>query len=199
MRNYCTFGQIQNPFTCQSGHPSTVTAADIKYLHSLLDTNPVLYLDELQTCLATVHNLHISIATISQLLAQYNMTQKRVQKVAAEHDEKLWGIWEADMAQYNDPDVFVALDESAVNNQTIQCQYGQSAAGTPCVRRAAFLRGTHYSILPALTTEGIIALDIFKGSVMKDRFLTFIHEQVVRLVLISFVHFSRPHSSIHIQ
>ncbi|KAH7923607.1 hypothetical protein BV22DRAFT_979295, partial [Leucogyrophana mollusca] len=35
-----------------------------------------------------------------------------------------------------------------------------------------------YSILPALTTEGIIALDIFEGSVTKDKFLTFIREQV---------------------
>ena len=38
-----------------------------------------------------------------------------------------------------------------------------------------------YSILPALTTEGIIALDIFEGSVTKERFLTFIQEQVVHM------------------
>jgi hypothetical protein len=36
-----------------------------------------------------------------------------------------------------------------------------------------------YSVLPALTTQGIIALDIFEGSVTKDRFLAFIREQVV--------------------
>ncbi|KAJ6622609.1 hypothetical protein B0H10DRAFT_1728571, partial [Mycena sp. CBHHK59/15] len=34
-----------------------------------------------------------------------------------------------------------------------------------------------YSILLALTTEGIVALDIFEGSVTKYRFLGFLREQ----------------------
>ena len=38
------------------------------------------------------------------------------------------------------------------------------------------LRGIQYSVLPTLTSEGIIALHIFEGSVMKDHFLTFIQE-----------------------
>jgi len=60
-------------------------------------------------------------------------------------------------------------------------------------------------MLPALTTEDIIALDIFEGSVTKDRFLTFIKEQVVcHTLMLSFVHtpfylFDKPHSSIPIQ
>ncbi|KIK81926.1 hypothetical protein PAXRUDRAFT_154919, partial [Paxillus rubicundulus Ve08.2h10] len=35
-----------------------------------------------------------------------------------------------------------------------------------------------YSVLPALSIDGIIALDIFEGSVNKDRFLAFIWNQV---------------------
>ena len=65
------------------------------------------------------------------------------------------------------------------DNKTVQCEYGHSASGMPCVQQATFLHGVHYSILPALTTEGIIALDIFEGSVTKEQFLAFIHEQVV--------------------
>ena len=38
------------------------------------------------------------------------------------------------MAQYTDPNVFVALDESAVDNKTVQREYGRSASGMPCVR-----------------------------------------------------------------
>jgi len=83
------------------------------------------------------------------------------------------------MAQYTDPNVFVALDKSAVDNKTVQREYGCSASGMPCVQWATFLCGVCYSILPALTTEGIIALDIFEGSVTKERFLAFIREQVV--------------------
>jgi hypothetical protein len=37
----------------------------------------------------------------------------------------------------------------------------------------------HYSILPALTTEGVIALNISEGSVIKEQFLSFMQEHVV--------------------
>ena len=62
------------------------------------------------------------------------------------------------MAQYQDADVFVALDESAIDVKALQRHFGRSLAGTPCIQRAAFLRSTRYSVLPALTTQGIISL-----------------------------------------
>ncbi|KAI0338968.1 hypothetical protein BDW22DRAFT_1337197 [Trametopsis cervina] len=54
--------------------------------------------------------------------------------------------------------------------------------GRACVKRELFIRGQRYSILPALTTEGIIALDIFEGSVTKDRFINFIREDIAPLL-----------------
>jgi hypothetical protein len=48
-----------------------------------------------------------------------------------------------------------------------------------CVHRAAFIRGQRYSILPALTSDGIIALDIFEGSVNKEKFIRFLKEDLV--------------------
>jgi hypothetical protein len=48
------------------------------------------------------------------------------------------------------------------------------------MRRATFIRGQRYSILSALTADGFIALDIFEGSVNKDRFIKFLNEELVR-------------------
>ena len=58
---------------------------------------------------------------------------------------------------------------------------GWAAMGRACVCCAAFVHGQRYSVLPALTCEGMIALNIFEGLVNKERFLTFLNEQVVRL------------------
>jgi len=179
MKNYHEFGELKNPFTKRTGRPRMVNEGDVQYIFSILDANPVLYLDEIQQRLNAARQKDLTIATISRLLSQYSLTRKHIQKAASERNEELRTLWEAEMAEYTDPDVFVALDESAVDNHTIQRQYGRSLSGTPCVRRATFLRGTRYSILPALTTEGIIALDIFEGSVTKEYFLGFIKEQVV--------------------
>ncbi|KAI0048886.1 hypothetical protein FA95DRAFT_1490142 [Auriscalpium vulgare] len=57
---------------------------------------------------------------------------------------------------------------------------GWAAIGRACVRRATFVRGQRYSILPALTYEGIIALDIFEGSVNKEKFVQFLEEELAQ-------------------
>lgn len=56
---------------------------------------------------------------------------------------------------------------------------GWAALGRACVRRDTFIRGQRYSVLPALTTNGIIALDIFEGSVTKERFIQWIWDHLV--------------------
>jgi len=179
IHNYCSYGQVTNPFSKRTGRVSKNQDGAVEYISSLIEANPVLYLDEIQRRLLSMRGVEMSISSLSRLLIQYGLTRKHTQKAAAERDEELRTIWEADMARYTDPGVFVALDESAVDNKTLQREYGRSMVGSPCVRRATFLRGVRYSILPALTTEGIIALDIFEGSVTKEHFLTFIHDQVV--------------------
>ena len=42
-----------------------------------------------------------------------------------------------------------------------------------------FIRGKRYIILPALTLDGFVAIDIFEGSCDKKKFVDFILDQVV--------------------
>jgi hypothetical protein len=88
------------------------------------------------------------------------------------------------MAQYDDPHLFIFLDKSSVDNKTGQRNNGRSHRGTPCVCWATFMQGTRYSILPALTVDGIMAIDIFPGSVDRECFLQFLREQVMHTILI---------------
>ncbi|KAJ7698108.1 hypothetical protein B0H17DRAFT_856682, partial [Mycena rosella] len=81
-----------------------------------------------------------------------------------------------------DPNMFVALDESAVDNRTVQRTHRQSMLGTPCIQGTIFICGVRYSILPALTTEGIVTLNIFEGSVTKEHFLDFFREQIAPIL-----------------
>lgn len=56
---------------------------------------------------------------------------------------------------------------------------GWAALGRACVRRETWLRGQRYSVLPALTSDGIIALDIFEGSVTKEKFIQWLKTHLV--------------------
>jgi len=78
-------------------------------------------------------------------------------------------------------DYCVWLDKASMDDCTNQCTMGWAEMGRACVCHAAFVRGQRFSVLPALTCEGMIALNIFEGSVNKECFLTFLDEQVVRL------------------
>ena len=99
---------------------------------------------------------------------------------ASERNQQLQTCYEAEMACYDDPSYFVFIDESHVDHKMSRRKNGWSPIGLPSMERSTFLLGTQHSILPALTTEGIIALDIFKGSVTKEKFITFLQESVVR-------------------
>ena len=55
-------------------------------------------------------NIYLAIATLSRRLSiQCGLTREHIQKVAIERNEKLRTLWEANMAEYMDPDVFAAM------------------------------------------------------------------------------------------
>jgi transposase len=179
IRNYQDFGEVNNPFSCRVGRPKLLTDDDITFINALVEANPSIYLDEIQQKLYDIRSVDISLPTLSRTLRRLNFTRKMVTKMAAERDDELRAVWEGMMAQYTDPELFVAVDESAVDDRTGQRTQGWSKIGSQCVRRMSFLRGVRYSILPALTVNGIIALEIVEGSITKEIFLKFLHEQVV--------------------
>ena len=74
----------------------------------------------------------------------------------------------------------IFVDESAKNNHTTYRHFGWSVRGTRPIQRASFKWGKRYSLLLALTLDGIITYKIFEGSVTSDRFLEFLQDYLVR-------------------
>ena len=73
------------------------------------------------------------------------------------------------------------MDESSKDKRTLSRSYGYSFANHAAIKKVVFLRGTRYTVLPALTMDGFIACDIMKGSCSKERFRIFILSQVVSI------------------
>jgi len=101
------------------------------------------------------------------------LSQKKVSPAAIERNELLRVTWQAAYADIP-ADYTVWLDESSVDNRTNQRQMGWAEVGQACVCREIFIRGQRYSVLPAFTWEGYIALDIFEGAINKEKFITFL-------------------------
>jgi hypothetical protein len=73
----------------------------------------------------------------------------------------------------------IFLDESAKDDRSLSRLYGYSPRNMPAQKKVIFIRGKRYTILPALTLEGFVAVDIFEGSCNRKRFVDFVLNQVV--------------------
>ena len=182
---YRMYGQTTDPYAQPRRRCRILTIADQDYICTLIEARPSIYLDEIRDELFAECGVHVSLATISRTLTRMGCSKKSLSRRAAERNEELRTLWELEVAELDNPDLFVFVDKSAVDNRTVQCSSGWSLVGGRSTSHCAFFRGKRYPILPALSADGIIALDIFEGSVNKERFLQFLQEQVVRSSLIA--------------
>ncbi|KAJ7715687.1 hypothetical protein B0H16DRAFT_1265674, partial [Mycena metata] len=51
---YCEYGQVTNPNSRRTGRPRLLSDGDENYIRAILAANPTLYLDEIQSKLASV-------------------------------------------------------------------------------------------------------------------------------------------------
>jgi transposase len=178
------YGVVNNPLAQAHSGPRILDTRDIDYISSLIHANPVLYLDEIQDQLLQYRNLEVSLATVSRALRRIALTHKKISSEAVERNELLRATWQAAYADIP-AEYCVWLDESSVDNRTNQRTSGWAEVGRACVRRELFIRGQRFSVLPAFTCDGYIALDIFEGSVNKEKFIRFLEEQVVSFQFVS--------------
>jgi hypothetical protein len=162
LSTYRRYNQPVNPFNRPCGRKRILERDDLNFITALLQAQPGLYLDEIQTKLLNMHDLNVSLAIISRSLSRMALTNKTISVEALEHNEHLCATWLAGIAQY-EPSQLVFIDEAGVDNHTNVCRNGWSPLGQACVCHSSFLRGQKYSVLPALSLDGIIALDVFEG------------------------------------
>jgi transposase len=183
LKTYRDYNQPTNPFIRPRGRKRVLDRDDLNYIESILLAEPALFLDEIQDKLFVVRDVEVSISTLSRTLNRLAITHKAVAKEAMERNEHLRATWQINMAQY-DPCQLVFVDEAGVDDRTNIRTNGWAPLGQACVRRTTFLRGQKYSILPALSQDGILALDIFEGSVNHERFVGFLRNHLVCLFFI---------------
>ena len=165
---HCDYNTLRDPSTCRPhGADHSLNMGDMNYISSLIDARPKIYLDEIQDELLNRRDVFISISTLSCTLHRLSMTHKHVANEALKRNELLRATWQAAYADIP-AEYCVWLDKASVDDRTNQRTMGWAALGRACVCHAAFVRGQRYSVLPALTCEGMIALDIFEGSVNKE-------------------------------
>ncbi|KDQ48986.1 hypothetical protein JAAARDRAFT_110048, partial [Jaapia argillacea MUCL 33604] len=96
---------------------------DMDYLFALIERQPAMYLDEIQLDLLESRAIDISLATISRALYQLALMRKKIPKEAAERNELLRAIWQAEWGGLP-MEYIVWLDESSVDDISNQRRMG---------------------------------------------------------------------------
>lgn len=125
----------------------------------------------------------VSVPTLWRSLRFCGITRKKIQKAAKERNDMLRGFYLYNIGMNYTSEQLIFVDESAKDERTLTRLYGYSLVNTRAKKSVVFVRGKRYTILPALSLEGFIAVDIMEGSCDKEKFRTFVLTQLVMKLL----------------
>jgi transposase len=178
--HYETHGRVDPPSALR-GRPRIMNAKAIEDLHELIRETPSLFLEEIGEWLALYHDLPISTTALHDNLRELGLTYKLLRKAAAERDEVARAEWLLEITNLYTADQFVVLDESSKDGKTMLRRYGRAPSGEDPFVEVTLDRGIRYSILPALTIDGYLAVRVVEGSIDGAEFYDFVVNDVVRL------------------
>ncbi|PKB98454.1 hypothetical protein RhiirA5_262809, partial [Rhizophagus irregularis] len=68
------------------------------------------------------------------------------------------------------------------DERTLTRLYGYSPRNIRACKKVVYVRGKRYTILPALTLDGFVAVDVFEGACDKNKFINFVLNKVVPIM-----------------
>jgi len=155
------------------GRPPLMSSVAIDFMLALLEHSPDLYLDEIQDELLRMHDLEVSLPTICRTLKRLGFSSKKLSKAAAERCKESRQQFRMEIGAES-PESLVMADESAVNILTTYRLNGWAFTGMRAHKSCKFVRGTRYSLLPAITIDGIIYSHIKVGGYNGEEFLEYL-------------------------
>ena len=102
----------------------------------------------------------------------------KLQKEAKERDPILRAAWFRKISKWNASQL-VFLDESGFNWKLSRRKHGWGHKGEVIRAKVKTGRADNLSLLPAMTIDGYIACNVYKGGVSKEEFMEFLEQDVL--------------------
>lgn len=186
--NYAIHGCV-TPSKPIKGRPKLLTANMIDDIQQLLREDPTLLLDEIGEWLALYHDQPISTTALHMNLQDLALTHKRLKRIASERDDAHRMEWILNITMNYTADQLVFLDESSKDERVVLRRYGRAPSGRDAIHHVSLDRGIRYSVLPALSLDGYMAVRVVEGSIDGAEFYDFVVNDVVSLPYVSYLQF----------
>lgn len=171
-------GNVVKPRSQYTGRPCIFNLEDLHYLLELINHCPDWFLDELTTLMR--HNRYIAVhySTIHRELKRAGISLKKLRKIAKERNEDVRADFKRQVAQYT-PDQLLFIDETSKDERTQIRRYGRAKRSRYASMKGAFVRGRRFTVVAALTMDGVVAGHVLEGSLHRNGYLHFLKHSVV--------------------
>ena len=159
------------------------------FVIGLLYEHPAMYLDEIVSEVDNLLGIKVSLSTICKLLKRFGITRKKIRQVAQQRCYLLQGTFIAHVLNFN-VDMFVWLDETGTDKRDQFRKYGYALRGVTPTYHRLLSRGVRINAIACMSVDGMISLELVKGSVNGDIFFDFLRGSLIP----NMQHFPNPHS-----
>lgn len=148
------------------------------YIIGLILDCPTLQLSELVDKVEEISGTHVAQSTLCRLLAKYGFTRKTVQRVASQRSVDLRGAFIASVYNFT-KDMFVYIDETGSKLKDMLRRYGYAMCGDRAENNTFLVRGQTITSIAAISTDGLLAVEITTGKVNGEVFLDFLRGSLI--------------------
>lgn len=139
---------------------------------------PGYYLSELCEAIDEVCGKIVSPSTVCKIIHKHGFTRKKLQQVAKQRSVAFRGHFMAEIQMYP-RDCFVFVDETGCSSKDHIRKFGYAMRGDTAIDHRFFHRGKRVSAIAAISSAGLIAVELTTNSVNGDKFFDFVRGSLI--------------------
>ena len=148
------------------------------YVIGFVLDNPSVYLIEVCYTLRDITGEMIAASTICKLLKRYGITRKKIRQIALQRCESLRGAFMAQSFLFQ-REMFVWVDETGSATRDTIRKYGYALRGMRAEYQRLLVRGKRVNAIAAMSSTGIVALELKTDTVNGDIFFDFLRGSLI--------------------
>lgn len=159
-------------------HMRLLNEQDEIFVIGIVLENPSLYLSEACQAVYDQCAKQVSPATICRIIRKHGLTHKKLHQVAKQRSLFHRGKYLSEV-QFYLRDAFVFVDETGCNSKDHTRKFGYSLRGENAIQHRWLHRGTRVSAIAAISSTGLVAVELMTGTVNGDTFYNFVRGSLI--------------------
>lgn len=177
-RRFIETGDVMPKKVPQRTELRSLNHSDELFILGMIIDSPSHYLSELCHAIEDACGKRVSPSTVCKTIHKHGFTRKKLQHVAKQRSLQYRGEYMAEIQMYH-RDCFVFIDETGCTSKDHTRKFGYAMRGESAVEHRWVHRGNRISAIAAMTTTGILAVELMTGSVNGDHFFDYVRGSLI--------------------